>query len=212
MSHLEKLIAALLGIVVLMHFAPVQARDERNYVFLPDMVDSPAYESQASNPIFADGKTLQAPPPGAIARGFAPFAIGGEVLSTTGLFKDLSEQQKAAWNRFAQTARAAGGGESDAQAAAAGEAARATARGRFVFTAYCAVCHGPGGAGDGPVTKRGVPPPTSLLAEGAKTMSDGQMFRLISFGRANMAAYGPFVSRSDRWDVIRYIRTLQEAR
>src|SRR5574340_1176750 len=41
----------------------------RNFEVMPEMVHSAAYKSFTANPNFADGKTLQLPPEGTIARG-----------------------------------------------------------------------------------------------------------------------------------------------
>jgi mono/diheme cytochrome c family protein len=60
------------------------------------------------------------------------------------------------------------------------------------------------------VTKQGVPPPPSLLAERALRMADGQMYHIITFGQGNMAAYASQVEREDRWRVINYVRELQK--
>src|SRR6516225_10321077 len=46
---------------------------ERNVQFFPNMVESVPYQAYSANPNFPDGKTLQAPEPGTIARGLLPF-------------------------------------------------------------------------------------------------------------------------------------------
>jgi len=89
------------------------------------------------------------------------------------------------------------------------EDAEALARGAEVFATFCAVCHGVGGAGDGPVTRRGVPPPPSLLAENAMALPDGHIYHIISLGQGNMAGYASQVSRDDRWRAIKHVRRLQ---
>jgi mono/diheme cytochrome c family protein len=58
------------------------------------------------------------------------------------------------------------------------------------------------------VTKRGVPPPSSLLSENVKNMKDGQLYFIISNGKGNMASYRSQVQREDRWKVIKFIRTM----
>ena len=85
-----------------------------------------------------------------------------------------------------------------------------TERGAFVYATFCGTCHGPGGEGDGPVTRKGVPPPPSLLLAHARDLPDGQLFHIITFGQGNMAAYGSQVGRADRWEAVRHIRLLQE--
>lgn len=64
------------------------------------------------------------------------------------------------------------------------------------------------GLGDGPVTKRGVPPPPSLLTENVINMKDGQLYFIISHGKGNMASYRSQVQRNDRWKVIQFLRTM----
>lgn len=156
-----------------------------NYRIPTNMADSIAYDAFAPNPVFADGKTLQAPPAGTIARGWRPlhFGTGSEEAVRAGI--ELN-------NPFAA------------------EPGAHLERGAAMYAAFCGVCHGPTGQGDGPVTRRGVPPPPSLLADNARQMPDGQMFHILTYGQNNMAAYAAQVSREDRWRIILYTRSLQQ--
>ncbi len=86
---------------------------------------------------------------------------------------------------------------------------RNLARGEAAYATYCALCHGPEGAGDGPVAKRGFPAPPSLLADNARTMPDGRMFHLITHGGENMPSYAVQIPREARWQAILYVRELQ---
>ncbi|HEY2824632.1 MAG TPA: cytochrome c [Gemmatimonadales bacterium] len=85
-------------------------------------------------------------------------------------------------------------------------------RGRNRFTIYCSVCHGPAADGNGTVpvgTKiRGWVP--SLLTPKAMAYSDGYLYSMIRHGRGLMPAYGDKVRGIDRWDVVNYLRTLQQ--
>ncbi len=83
-------------------------------------------------------------------------------------------------------------------------------RGHRVYQTYCQVCHGADGKGSSPVTRRGFPPPPSLLEEQARTMKDGQMFHIVTFGNKNMPAYAGLIDTPDRWLSILYLRTLQK--
>lgn len=83
-------------------------------------------------------------------------------------------------------------------------------RGRKVFQSICAACHGPGGRGDGAATKRGVPPPPSLLGERLRALKDGEIFQIVTFGQGNMAPHAALVERDDRWKVVHFLRTLKE--
>src|SRR5262245_17650642 len=54
----------------------------------------------------------------------------------------------------------------------------------------CSVCHGPRGAGDGPVTKFGYPPmPIGAGSNAATKYSDGYIFGMIRNGRGLMPPY-----------------------
>lgn len=154
-----------------------------NVEFIPEMVHSIPYNAFSPNPNFLDGKTLQQPAIGSIARGFMPEFSNGEMT------------EEAA-------------GELLINPFELGEAN--LIRGKFIYETFCQVCHGIGGIGDGPVTKRGVPPPPSIINRKVKDMKDGQIYHIISNGKGNMASYRSQILREDRWKVIHYLRTLGE--
>jgi hypothetical protein len=82
-------------------------------------------------------------------------------------------------------------------------------RGRVLFDANCATCHGQFGYGDGPAAAALNPPPANLQVHLAAGHTDGQLFHWISNGISNTAMQG-FADRlteAQRWDVINYIRT-----
>jgi mono/diheme cytochrome c family protein len=157
-----------------------------NFEILPQMAHSARYNAYAGNPNFWDGKTLQPPVPGTIARGTMP-------LHYTAAPADAL--------RAGQELMAPGDSHDP----------RALARGEHVFKTFCTPCHGVDAGGMGTVTTRGVPPPPSLLAPHAVDMKDGQMFHVLTYGQNNMASYAGQVTRNDRWYVIAYIRSLQAA-
>ncbi len=155
-----------------------------NLEFAPDMAHSPRYNAFAANPNFADGKTLQREPQTSIPRGFTPLHYVATPEDALLAGKELTSP-------------------------VSGEAAGT--RGEFVFQNFCATCHGTGGLGNGPVAQRGFPPPPSLLADKARNIKDGQMFHILPYGQNNMPSYASQISRQDRWDVIAYVRSLQQA-
>jgi mono/diheme cytochrome c family protein len=163
-------------------FRPDPAR--LNYEFLPQMAHAPRYNAFAPDPNFPDDKTLQVPPQGTIARGYMPLHYAATPQDAL----RAGEELKSPVDLTSQRSRE---------------------RGSAVFANYCAVCHGAGGAGNGTVTQRGVPPPPSLLAEHALKIKEGQMFHILSFGQNNMPSYASQLSREDRWNAIAYVRTLQ---
>ena len=158
--------------------------EQPNVQIFPDMQYSPAFDAYSANPHFANGQTLQPPPLGVIAR-------GETVL------------------HFAPTlADAIRAGEELTSPIAAGDS-RAIERGAQIYRVCCTVCHGPQGLGDGLVTKRGFPPPPSLLTGKSVQMKDGQLFHILTYGQGGMASYASQISPDDRWKAIVYVRNLQ---
>jgi len=151
-----------------------------------DMVNHVTAQAYAASPVLPGGQTLQVPAAGTIPRGLAPLPYAATPDDAVRAGAELT-------NPFAA------------------DDAAALQRGQEVYATYCQVCHGAGGLGDGPVTRRGVPPPPSLLAERARLLKDGQLFHIQTYGQANMPAYAAQVRREDRWKAILYIRQLQRA-
>jgi mono/diheme cytochrome c family protein len=99
--------------------------------------------------------------------------------------------------------------------------ARSLDNGRKYYQINCAVCHGlaggaqpsaPGGGalGDGPVAgpKYGFYPP-SLRTDRVRNFPDGYIWGVIRNGRGTMPPYDR-IEEMDRWDVVNYIRALQQ--
>jgi mono/diheme cytochrome c family protein len=87
--------------------------------------------------------------------------------------------------------------------------ARSLRTGAQHYQINCTVCHGPLGAGDGPVTKFGFPP--IAIGTGSKAagqLSDGYVFGIIRNGRGLMPPYNR-LEEHERWDVINYLRAIQ---
>ncbi len=162
-----------------------QQPDMRSLVYFPDMYDSPAYATQSVNPVLPDGKTQQQPVRGTIQRGRLPLHYGAGEPEAVRAGQELSMPFDSVTSQHNK-------------------------RGQQVYTVFCAPCHGIGGRGDGPVSRRGYPPPPSLFLQNAMEMPDGQMFHILTYGQKNMPGYAAQVSRADRWKTVVYIRRLQE--
>lgn len=180
-SRLNALLALVLAAIWGVTWATRQEPGRRSHSFMPEMATSLTHEPQAEG-AWAGGLP-PGPPEGSIPRGRPPlrYRAGKEEAERAG--KELK-------NPFAAD---------DA----------ALARGAKVFGNYCAVCHGPSGAGDGAVTKAGVPAPPSLFGDSAKRMADGRIFHIITFGQGNMPAHAAQVGREDRWKAVLHVRKLQ---
>ncbi len=83
-------------------------------------------------------------------------------------------------------------------------------RGAEVFQTFCAVCHGVGGEGDGPLVGPGkLPFATNLMLETTVDRSDGYIYGIIRLGRGLMPSYRR-IPPSDRWAVVNYLRHMQQ--
>lgn len=89
-------------------------------------------------------------------------------------------------------------------------------KGELLFQRYCAICHGPEGAGDGPVAGApfGEGPFGMVLPIGgplsvAKNLSDGHIYTTISIGsfggRGRMPSYQRILHQ-ERWDIVNFLR------
>jgi len=156
-----------------------------NWEIFPEMMRSPAYSALSENPNFPDRMTSREPVTGAIARDMMPIH-----------YQATDEDALAAGRELANPFDAADPG--------------ALERGQQIFEIFCVNCHGAGGGGDGPVAMRGFPPPPAFAIGKSLEMADGQLFHMITYGKANMPAHAGQVAREDRWKAILHVRRLQE--
>jgi len=189
LTRINIVLALLLVAVVLPTLVVRVDYSQPNIEILPHMKYSSAYDAFSTNPNFANGRTLQAPVSGTIARGDLP-------LDFAATPEDAIRAGEQLQSPFAAV---------DGMALSA-----AIEQGAEVYRIFCDTCHGAGGAGDGPVPKRGFPPPPSLLTGKSVTMKAGQLFHILTYGQGSMPTFTAQLSRENRWEVIEYIRSLQQ--
>ena len=83
-------------------------------------------------------------------------------------------------------------------------------RGKRIFKTRCMICHGATGIGDGAGGKALNPKPQNLTLPMVQNQTDGEIFWKVSTGRNAMIKWGPILSESERWDVVNYVRTLDD--
>ncbi len=154
-----------------------------------DMDHQPKFKAQAENPLFADGRAMRPPVPGAVPAG----SFGAEQAFTTG-------RRDGVW----------------VAALPVPVTAEVLRRGEERYAIYCSPCHGLAGYGDGPVAVRADAlqegtwtPPSSLHTELVRNRPDGHLYNSITNGIRNMPAYGPQLDVADRWAVVAHMRALQ---
>ncbi len=155
---------------------------EPNVQLPTQMAHSLAVRSQMAHDGLPEGMIMQLPPEGAVARGSRPFHYG----------PSAAERKRA-------------GAELTNPVAPSPEALK---RGKRAYETFCLPCHGAGGNGDGPLIPK-YPNPPSFRSKQTKALSDGEMFHTITLGWKKMASYASQLEPDERWEVIRYVRTLQ---
>jgi mono/diheme cytochrome c family protein len=184
------MIALLVGLV-----SCSEEKPKRGMKYMPDMYDSPAYQSQSVlERTSAEDRTvhhipmLLTPPDGTMARDAGlDLSSGLDPASVKNLANPLLPD------------------------------AATLKLGQRWFNITCAVCHGrDGNAANGyvaPTPKRpqrftGIP---SLNGPNVERFSDGELFLIISVGRARMPSLHSQLPTATRWAVIHYLRALDRA-
>lgn len=151
-------------------------KHEPHWVYMPDMVYSPAVKTQS------EGVPVLLKVPGTVPRDFYPYPYAPDEQEKAG--RELKNPLKRSHKVLAQ--------------------------GQKMYDTYCLVCHGKGGAGDGPIIPKFSKPP-SLFSEKVRAWSDGMLYHQITVGKNLMSGYASQIIPEDRWAVVHYLRVLQRA-
>jgi len=155
---------------------------QRGYEYMPDMGHSLPYDAFAPNPVTRDGKTLQAPAPGTVPRGFEPFHYAATPQDAERAGRELRNPVP----RTAETLEA----------------------GHALYKTFCFVCHGAQGQGDGPLVPR-IPNPPAYTSPRVRGMAPGQIFHVITRGSGRMPSYAVQIRPEQRWKIVHYVMTLR---
>jgi mono/diheme cytochrome c family protein len=82
--------------------------------------------------------------------------------------------------------------------------------GKALFSTTCAPCHGLTGKGDGSVVHLLQHKPANLMTGVSKNLPDGYIFGYIRNGGIWMPSYGDAMSATERWQVVLYVRSMQQ--
>ena len=90
---------------------------------------------------------------------------------------------------------------------------KSLAKGKELFTIYCAICHGENGDSKGYLLREDggkyLALPANFLSDDLMNSSNGRYYHAIMQGRNLMASYADKLDYEERWEVIQYIRSLQ---
>ena len=153
--------------------------------YMADMVSSIPYDAGSPNPIFKDGKTNQLAPAGSIARGKYLYPLADT---------EYAKAATAITDPFIFTKEEIAG------------------EGKHLFTVNCAICHGEKGNGQGHLVEiNKFPPPPSYLTEPLLSKPEGQRYHTLMYGKGMMGSYASQLNHRERWLVLSYVRSLQDA-
>ncbi len=83
-------------------------------------------------------------------------------------------------------------------------------KGKELYTAMCQHCHGEKGDGNGPMVLSGAYVGVPNYADRA-SLSDGQIFYSIYYGKGMMGAHSSLVNKKEIWTLVHYVRKFQNA-
>jgi mono/diheme cytochrome c family protein len=176
----------------------------------PDMDRQERVNAQSKSGFFADGVGSREPVAGVLPMGFsipdAPVEDGEPILDGFSL--------PGSYFNSGRIGEHYGDGMPDGLII---DASLLT-RGKERFGIYCAICHGASGDGEGTLANFGNMRPVANLhmpqfadPSNPQYRPDGELFEIITIGRARMGAYGGAIPAADRWAIIAYVRALQDA-
>ena len=176
-----------------------RSHDDRAWEFAPNMYHSKAYEPLTQitkNTINPYGMNMREPAAGSISRRKYQTSFGSGDSARVDLMvynlpsDSIEYAEKVLSNPVPETAKS-------------------LAEGQELYEKNCIHCHGEKGAGDGLVGKvyKGVPNYTS---DALKTMNDGHIFHVITYGKGRMWPHGSQVTPIERWKIVQYVHQLQK--
>jgi mono/diheme cytochrome c family protein len=165
-----------------------RTRNDKGYEYFPDMAHSLAHETWAENPVFPDGKTMQAPPEGTVPREMIPYPYPATPEGRDAAGIELS-------NPFEPSPEL-------------------LARGKELYQVFCQQCHGELGDGKGSLFTSGkyVIPPSNLISEEYKQKPAGETYHVITRGWGVMGAHGAQIKPEDRWKIVSYVETILQGK
>ena len=170
-----------------------------------DMQDQPRYKAYRKSDFFRDGKAMRETPEGTVARGL----LKDNKAFYTGKIDNPDPNAQAQTTTDARGNTLVSSFPNAIDEFPVPVTKELVDRGQERFNIYCIVCHGPVGAGDGMIVRRGFSQPPTYHDDRLRNAPVGHFFDVITNGWGKMNAYGYMIPPADRWAIVAYIRTLQ---
>ncbi len=184
--------------------------EEPPFQIFPDMKNQAKVKYQQPSDFFADGHAMRKPITGTVPMGFA---VPTKPASAGFVAQDYEFTHGTSYYFTGKVGDFYGDGFPTEIAVTPA----LIKRGQERFNINCAICHGLSGNGKGVFTKYSTVLPAELTAVGFDDSAsplyrpDGKIYDTIANGWNQMGSYGANISVQDRWAIVAYVRTLQQA-
>ena len=177
------LVAASVAVIFVSGCGP--SGNEPNVELIQDMMETPAITPQKYDENSPNHAGMRVPPDGTAPQGFESYRYAkdpaGAVHNVNPLAGNYTEETLKTGAKY--------------------------------FTIHCSICHGANGEGGDKLTipaTMALKPP-ALTSDKIKGWTDGQIYHVITVGQGMMGSYASHVPQKYRWQVVNYIRHLQQA-
>lgn len=170
-----------------------------------DMQDQPRYKAYKKSDFFKNGSSMRELPEGTVARGL----LKENKAFYTGKIDNPNPNAQVATTTDANGNTLVASFPNDIDEFPLPVTKELVDRGQERYNIYCIVCHGPVGAGDGMIVRRGFGAPPTYHDDRLRNAPVGHFFDVISNGWGKMNGYASSIPAADRWAIVAYIRALQ---
>jgi mono/diheme cytochrome c family protein len=162
----------------------------------PDMDHQAKYKPQAESKFFADGRADRPTPAGTV-----PF--GRDANKADPAFLKADDAHYVGKNADGSFVRGFPAGIEVTLGL--------ITRGQDRYQIYCAPCHGALGDGNGITKSYGMVATPTYHDDRLRSMTEGEIFNTITYGKNTMFSYADKLSADERWAVVAYVRALQRS-
>jgi mono/diheme cytochrome c family protein len=154
-----------------------------NYQYMPNMHESVSYEPYGAYDVFVNEQSAKLPVEGTVSRGWRPYEYENSPEGFSAAKEELNNPLPYTEENLA--------------------------KGRSLFTVYCAVCHGDNGDGKGILVERekilGIP----SFDDAGRAITEGGVYHVQYYGLNAMGSYASQTSIEERWLITHYVMTLK---
>lgn len=137
---------------------------------------------QIKSTVFKDGRSMQQPVEGTVARGFMPYAYAEDIEGASKYMSNPLPQNEEVF-----------------------------AMGKTKYEQVCSACHGYYGEGDSRLNPNEYPAGKTLHSKDVVNWSDARIYHIITQGQNVMPSYAKQLTREERWAIVHYVRALQRS-